>query len=517
MKGHRKPLTFVLLVLGLIAAAACGRAVGAGSRTGVSGAGSREGHAAAGVAAGRAAGGQRLCIAIGHGLDYIGVDPFGPGREDTLLATIVYEPLLLETADGKLEPGLAERWESDPSGTRWTFYLRRGVTFHDGTPFDARAVAWAYERYLKDPDKARRLGEPQIQVVDDYTVTFRLKRPHAPFLSVVGNFSTVIPSPKSYDGQGKLLRPIGTGPFQVRRFTREHVVLTRYENHWRQAPPLKEVEVKYIPDPITMILALEAGEVDVIGADGYGIPHNEIRRLEQDARFRVLVNTEGSALEWIGFNLHRPPFDDLRVRQAFNYAIDREAITRRVLEGYAVPARGPIGYDASIPWTNTAIEGYRHDPDRARALLEDAGWIDADRDGIRERDGQPLRVTLLFEPTRDWKLVAEALRTQLRQVGMDIRLEMRDGAIIRDMQKRGEFQAAAQGSIGKNLVDPYYYLIWYYSSWAAARCCGTPSWIGSSPGPWRPWTAPSASSCTTGSRSASWISSPGPTCTTRPG
>ncbi|BDG59291.1 ABC transporter substrate-binding protein [Caldinitratiruptor microaerophilus] len=469
MKGYRKGLVSTLLTLGLLTMAACGRppAVGGGTGEGAHGGHEAHGQAAAGSAAGApagAAGGQRLRIAIGHGLDYVGVDPLGPGRENTLLATIIYEPLLLETADGKLEPALAERWESDPTGTHWTFHLRRGVTFHDGTPFDARAVVRAYERHLRDPEKARRLGEPRVEIVDDYTVSFHLNRPHAPFLSVVGSFSTVIPGPNAYGSDGNLVKPVGTGPFQVTRFTREHVLLARYEKHWRQVPALEEVEVKYIPDPATMILALEAGEVDVIGADGYGVPRNEIRRLEADPRFRVLVNTKDAALEWIGFNLHRPPFDDLRVRQAFNYAVDREAITRQVLEGYAVPARGPIGYDASIPWTNTAIEGYRHHPERARALLEEAGWKDTDGDGIRERDGRPLRATLLFEPTRDWKLVAEALRTQLRQVGMDLRLEMRDGALIRDLQKKGDFEAAAQGSIGKSLVDPYYYLVWYYSS-----------------------------------------------------
>lgn len=407
----------------------------------------------------------RLTVALGHGLDYLGVDPYGPGRENTVLETAIYEPLILETPDGRLEPALAESWEAADGGRTWTFHLRRGVTFHDGTPFTAAAVRQAFEHYRQDPTLGRTLGIAAIETPDDHTVVFRLQRPFAAFLTVLGSFQTVIPAPSSFDAAGRFVRPVGTGPFRVAEARRDLVRLAANERHWRGAPGLKEIVVKYVPDPATMVLALEAGEVDLIGADGYGVPRNEVDRLKRDGRFRVQVNRDQSALEWVAFNLRHPVLADVRVRRALNYAIDRDELTRKVLSGYAVPAKGPIGFDTSIPWTDPAIAGYPYDPQQARALLAEAGWRDGDGDGVLDRQGQPLRLTLLFDGTaRDWKLVAEALQQQLARVGVQLELQSRDQATVADLVRRGQFQLAAQASIGKRLSDPYAFIQYYFTS-----------------------------------------------------
>lgn len=408
---------------------------------------------------------DRVTIALGHGLDYLGVDPFGPGRENTVLETAIYEPLLFETPDGKLEPALAESWEAADGGKTWTFHLRRGVTFHDGSPFDARAVRFAFDHYRQDPALGRTLGIAAVETPDDHTVVFRLERPFAPFLTVIGSFQTVIPSPSSYDASGNFVRPVGTGPFKVAEHRRDLVRLVRNENHWRGAPRLAEIVVKYIPDPATMVLALESGEVDLIGADGYGVPRNEVDRLRGDARFKVRVNRDRSALEWVAFNLRRPVLSDVRVRQALNYALDRRELAERVLGGYAVPAKGPIGFDDTIPWTDTSIQGYPYDPDKARSLLAEAGWKDTDGDGVLDREGRPLRLTFLFDgAARDWKLVAEAVQQQLARVGVQLDLQSRDQATIADLVRRGDFDLAAQASIGKRLSDPFAYIQYYFTS-----------------------------------------------------
>lgn len=451
--ASKRGLAALLLALTTLWALGCAGPPGAPAAAG--------GGAAGGGAATAPA--QRLTVALGHGLDYVGVDPFGPGRENTLLETVVYEPLALENSPGQFEPALAESWSVSPDGRTWTFRLRRGVKFHDGSDFDSRAVLYAFERYMKDPNTARRLGIQLLAAPDPHTVTFTLAAPLAPFLSVVGSFSAVIPAPAGFDEAGKLVRPIGTGPFLVKSHSRQLVELAANPEHWRGRPPLDTVVIRYLPDPTTMVLALEAGEVDVIGADGYGIPRGEIRRLEASPELRTLVVSDGAAMDWVGFNLYSGPLRDLWVRQAVSHAIDRQALIRHLLEGFGTPAEGPLG-QPGVPWAHPDLPGYPYDPQRAQALLAEAGWHDADGDGVRERDGQKLRLTLLFEGTRDWKLYAEALQQELAKVGIQVVLQMRDGDMIQDLQRKGQFDLVALGAIGKNPADPYYYFQYYYSS-----------------------------------------------------
>lgn len=405
---------------------------------------------------------QHLVVALGHGLDYLGVDPFGPGRENTVLSTAIYEPLALE-GDAGYEPALAESWDVSPDGRTWTFQLRRGVTFHDGSAFDAAAVEYAFSRYMQDPVAGRRLGIAAVAAPDPHTVTFTLKEPSALFLGVVGSFSAVIPAPASYGPDGRLVQPIGTGPFKVLSHSRQQVELAAHADHWRGRPDLDTVTVRYLPDPATMVLALEAGEVDLIGADGYGVSRSEVHRLQADPGFRTLVYDDGAAIEWVGFNLYRGPLSDVRLRQAINHAIEREVIVTHLLEGFGSPAVGPLGH-ADAPWANPRISDYAHDPERARTLLAEAGWQDSDGDGVVERDGEKLELVMLFEGTREWKLYAEAIQQDLARVGIGLRLEMRDGDVIRDLQRKGEFDLVGLGGIGKNPVEPHYYLFYYYSS-----------------------------------------------------
>ncbi len=407
---------------------------------------------------------QSLTIALGHGLDYLGLDPYGSGRENTALRTVVFEPLALETSTGQFESALAESWTVNDAGTVWTFNLRKNVLFHDGTPFNSSAVAAAFNHYMADPEMSRRLGIENIETPDDSTVIFTLKRPFAPFLNIVGSFQCVIPSPTSFDEARKMTKPIGTGPFVLQNQSKEKVEFIANENHWREKPNLDELNVVYIADPATMVLALESGEVDLIGADGYGIPQSEIKRLQGNKDLNVVANQDSGSMEWLGFNINKGLLSDINVRKAINYAIDRQEITDYVFEGFATPAVGPIGFNQSIPWVDTTIKGYQHDQDKAKQLLAEAGWKDTNKDGYLVKEGQVLELTLLVGGDRTWKPMAEAMQNQLAEVGVKINLELRDDSVIRDLTKKGEFDMVGLGSIGKSLSDPYYFFQYYFTS-----------------------------------------------------
>lgn len=412
----------------------------------------------------RGDGPKSVAIALGHGLDYLGVNPYEDGRENTVLRTVLFEPLVLETETGVFEGALAESWDVDETGTKWTFHLRKNIKFHDGTDFTSKAVKAAFEHYMADRQLAQRLGIAHITIPDDYTVEFTLKRPFAPFLNVVGSFQCTIPSPTSFDEKGNFVEPIGTGPYKIKSHSKEQVEFVANDDYWRGKPKIDNLTVVYIPDPQTTILALESGEVDLIGADGYGIPYSEIKRLQENKDFKVIENPDSSSLEWVAFNMYKAPLNDKKVRQAINYALDREEITEYVYEGFATPAAGPIGFDDSIPWVDTSIKGYEHDPEKAKLLLAEAGWKEKSPEGYLMKDGQVLEVNFLIQSDRTWKPMGEIIQNQLKEIGIKVNLEMRDNNLIRDLIKKGEFDLAGLGSLGKSTADPYYYFQYYFTT-----------------------------------------------------
>lgn len=409
-------------------------------------------------------GSKTLTVALGHGLDYLGMDPNGSGKEHSTLSTVVFEPLVMETSIGTFEGALAESWEVDEAGTKWTFHLRENVTFHDGTPFKSTIVKETFLHYMEDPLLARRLGITTIDTPDDHTVIFNIQRPFAPFLNVISSFQCIIPSPSTFDENGNYVKAIGTGPFQLKSETKERLEFVAYEDHWRGKPEIDELVAVYIADPATMVLALESGEVDLIGADGYGVSYSEIQRLASGEQFTVVENADSSSLEWVGFNMYKEPLNDIRVRQAINYALNREEIAQYVYDGFATPAVGPIGFNDTIPWVDTSIKGYSFDVEKAQELLAEAGWTEKNKEGYLVKDGKVFELKFLIQPNRTWKPMGEVIQNQLKEIGIKVNLEIRDISIIRELVKKGDYDLAGLGSMGKSATDPYYFFQYYFTS-----------------------------------------------------
>jgi peptide/nickel transport system substrate-binding protein len=286
----------------------------------------------------------------------------------------LFDSLVGRDADGRIVPELAESWRLVDERT-WEFRLRRGVTFHNGEPFDAQAVRFTLERVLnpeqKSPNRANVAMVTRVEVVDPHTVTVVTKEPYAPFLARLIDFPMVPPRYTAERGNpGLALRPVGTGPFRFVSLVKDdHLIVEAFDQHWRGAPRIRRIVFKPIPEPFTRAAALRNQEVDLITT----VPPNLGRELERVGGIRV-HRVPSTWQIYLGLNAFRKPLADVRVRQALNHATDVEAIIKNVLDGNGHRQAGP--FTPNMCGFDPGVKGYAHDPARARALLAEAGYPD---------------------------------------------------------------------------------------------------------------------------------------------
>ena len=366
-----------------------------------------------------------------------GIDPhIDASSELGIPLTSVYDTLVYQDLDGSFVPGLAERWEVSEDGRTYTFYLRHNVRFHDDTPFNADAVKFNLDRIANPDTKSRKargmLGTySHTEVADDYTVKIHFSEPYAPFLDSLSQVYLGMASPTAVQQWGAeyQMHQVGTGPFIFNEYLpNDHLTLARNPNYdWapsvyqHDGPAyLDEVVFKFYVDPAVRALALESGEADVMGE----IPPTDAARLEEDPGFTLIrVAIPGQPLQFF-LNTENPPTDDPRVREALLYATDQQAIVDTIFQGYSPPAYGPLSA-ATMGYSDQVEDLYPHDPSKASALLESAGWIDADGDGIRE-DADGLLLTLRGY-LMSWGYLPEVgqlLQAQLREIGVDFQTEL---------------------------------------------------------------------------------------------
>jgi peptide/nickel transport system substrate-binding protein len=312
-------------------------------------------------------------LTFATGADPDSLDPqntqSNPGEQ---INRMMFENLVRFNAKMQLEPCLAESWTSSKDGLTWTFKLRRGVKFHDGTAFDAAAVKYFFERVLGDekPFKAS-LYTPVVrgaEVVDPATIRVTLKQPFAAFLFTIAHSAGGIVSPAAHQKWGKdlTLHPSGTGPFKFVEWVKgDHVTMERNDAYWAGAPALDRVVVKTVREDQARVLLLESGGADVI----VNIPTEDIPRLRSDPRFTIESSPTARTL-YVVMNVNKKPLDDVRVRQALNYAVNREAIVKELFQNHA-----QVVADVVAPLQNgySKLAGYPYDPKKAKELLAQAG------------------------------------------------------------------------------------------------------------------------------------------------
>lgn len=342
----------------------------------------------------------------------------------------IIEPLITLNPDGSIAPRLATEWEFvEP--TRLRFTLREGVTFHDGTPFNADAVKFTWDRALFDEPIGRWKGLAgpiaAVEVVDEYTVDIVTETPYGPLLLTSTMVYTGVVSPAAVEQFGDQYgrNPVGTGPFRfVEWRTNDRIVIDANDDYWRGRPALDRVVFRVVPEDGARMLALRAGEVDMV----LNPPPSELATFQSDPNFAVST-ADSVQVFYLGFNLDAPVVSDVRIRRAVHHALDIPLIVESILEGGASVATSVISPGVLGHSDMNLGERYPYDPDAAIALLEEAGYTQ-DREGMMERDGEPLILDVLPASGRYPQdlAVAEVIQEYLRQVGIRAELDVFDWA-----------------------------------------------------------------------------------------
>jgi len=310
----------------------------------------------------------------------------------------IYEGLVKYDTDGDIVPCLAKSWDFSEDGVLVTFHLRRGVKFHDGTDFNADVVKFNYDR-LMDPEVASYSHDTHantiesVEVLDSYTVRFTLFQPNVTFLekNVLSDDALMI-SPTLVGKYGYTdtgLHNAGTGPWKFLEYKEaQYVKLVPFEEYWGDVPLLDGLIFRPIPETEAGVIELLTGGVDLLMA----VTSESLPRLEA-ADNLVIERAPNSTIRGLWFQFeHFPPFGDVLVRRALLYGLDRHGIVEAFLSGVALPL------DTMVPlqsWAyNPDVLTYPYDPEKAKTLLEEAGWVDVDGDRVREKDGQELAFTI---------------------------------------------------------------------------------------------------------------------------
>jgi peptide/nickel transport system substrate-binding protein len=366
------------------------------------------------------------------------------------------------TSGVHLELAEAMNWLDD---TTLEITLRQGVKFHDGVEMTADDVVYTFERIIgenmieyPEPHTSPRKGLiaplESVEKTGDYTVVMHFSATWPVAMQMLVHQQIV---PKHYleevGTEGFVAHPIGTGPFKfVSAKGLDEIVLERFDDYYGGAPDLtpvgpacvKQAVFKVIPEASTRVAALLAGEVDIIQA----VPAELVDTLAQTPGIQV-KGAAGTQPKWMEMNVNLAPFDDVRVRQAMNYAVDKELIIEAIYGGRAVALPGPLSpYNNFV---NKSLKPYAYDPDTALGLLADAGWTDSDGDGILDKDGQPFSFTI--DTLEEWRPLAEAVADQFRAIGIDANVRFWEYSVVKPMLQAGERQAYLD-DWGDSAFDP---------------------------------------------------------------
>lgn len=385
----------------------------------------------------------------------IGIES-GPSTLDPRLASDAYSSrlsalisngLMTQDRNGRLVPDLAERVET-PDPRTFVFHLRRNVRFQNGAPFTSADVAYTYSSIVdvktRSPRRADFKRIEAVETPDPHTVVIRLSAPYAPFLTAAA--TGIVPkdlgglTPEEF---GRA--PIGTGPYRVTRWeTNSSITLEANRDYFGEAVRIPRAVFKIVPNDTTRVLELRKGTVDLVQN---AIPAHAVALLEEDPDIRF-VRRPGINFSYLGFNLEDPVLKTRAVRAAIAHAIDREAIIEHVLEGLATPAKELL---APSNWAYTEdVESYPFDPDKARAILDEAGYPVTG-------SGSRFQLTYKTSTNKERVHIAEAIVQFLKDVGIDTKLRSLEFGTLYSDVKDGNFQMYSLTWVGITDPDILYY------------------------------------------------------------
>lgn len=375
---------------------------------------------------------------------------------------VSYKPGTVDVA-----PGLAESWDISSDGLTYTFHLRQGVMFSDGTPFDANTYVKSLDRLFDKTDPAYIYNTGPVEgyidftydpvdtykALDDNTVEFVLKHPFAPFLTSLAMAWNGVVSPAAALKYGKDFRnnPVGTGPFVFKEWVHnDHVTLDANPDYWGGKPKVDRVIFKVIPDAQTALLQMKQGQVHIL-AD---VSSQIIPAIKSDSNLK-LVTQPGLTVNGLTFPTTTKPFDDVRVREALNYAIDRDAINKSLYNDLAVSMTSPL---PEAQWGYTPdLERYDYDPEKAKELLAEAGYPDGFKAEL-----------LAYNSARGYNpagsQMAVAIQSYFKKIGVDVSIQQMEFGAFLSKVRVGDYDGMAMTGWSGDNGDPDNFLYELFSS-----------------------------------------------------
>lgn len=396
-------------------------------------------------------------IVVGTSTEPESLDPHNTGQAAANIITgniggslVFQNPETME-----FEPYLAESWETSDDGKVWTFKLREGITFHDGSELTANDFVNTYERAQETSFVASgNLNELETaEAEDDYTLVLTLKEPFAPLLQYLSDPGWLQPLPTGAIEEDKDLSRelIGVGPWKFEEWDNgQSILLSKFEDYnW--APEFfknndgpvyaDELEYKFIGETQTMLAALDSGSIDIAA----NVPANQIQQYLDNDDYYVLERPRNGLGLFIEFNLENPTFEQIEIREAINYAIDKESLLKAVLDGQGEVSYGALpssffGYDENVD-----EYGYHYDVEKAKELIESVGYTEGS-DGIYEKDGEPLKVELMTQVEGEsWMETATLLQAMLGQAGIDVSIDAREWGSLLETATNHQFEMTLMG------------------------------------------------------------------------
>jgi len=367
------------------------------------------------------------------------LDPHNLGdMPQTYVARQFLDSLVSMQPNGDVVPWLADSWDISKDGLQYTFHLKHGVKFTDGTPFDAEAVKANFEQTL-DPETGSSTNlvyllpiYKGIDVLDKYTVRINLKRPYSPFLDVLSQAFFGMESPKAMARgiKANCVSPVGTGPFIVKKWTKgQQIDLVRNDAY--NSPPadannqgpayLEAITWRFLPDPSVRFSALQSGEANII----FNIPPEDYGAAQSDPNIELQQFTHAGIGHYIVLDNSEPPFDDLKVRQAFTLAANTPAAVESAYQGAYPVATSAISSGTPF-YTDKFANLYPYDLAKAEKLLDQAGWKEG-ANGVREKDGKQLTVKFIYgsgpgeTPPAELTLY-QNVQAAVKEAGFDLKL-----------------------------------------------------------------------------------------------
>jgi peptide/nickel transport system substrate-binding protein len=395
-------------------------------------------------------------LVIGIESNPLHLDPrYATDANSVRIGDLIYNSLLRADEKARLQPELAKSWQMIDEKT-YLFDLRQDVKFHTGAPLTADDIKYTYESILDPRNQSPKRGLLRsLQAVDalsPFRVRFRLFSPHAPFPE---QFTLgIVPAGSKGDRASQGLPPLGSGPFILDSIDPgERVTLKANSSYWEGPPGVAGLVIKVVPDAMVRVLEFKKGTIDFLQND---IEPDMLPWIKRNTDAVIEAN-QGTTFQYIGVNLTHPILRQQKVRQAIAHAIDRERIIRHLLKDLSTPASGLL---SPLNWAyESAVDSWPYDPDKAKRLLDEAGFRDPDGDG-------PLpRFKISFKTTNIdlRKRIAEALKEQLQRVGIELEIRTYEWGTFYSDIKKSDFHLYSLAWVG--ILDPdIYYQIFHSAS-----------------------------------------------------